>query len=171
MEGEIINKVANSSLKIFDLEEIYPSNPRLEVDIAQWLYQGFVLREKDFREALKQVDWSVYKDAFVGLYCSTDAILPGWAYMLLTSYLQPVAKRVFLGDKDHLEKSIYQELLLTLDYSTYIDLPVIIKGCSKKEIPEEAYVLATQQMMNYARSIMFGEACSAVPIFKKTFKK
>ncbi|TDS51834.1 DUF2480 family protein [Myroides indicus] len=171
MEGEIINKVANSSLKIFDLEEIYPSNPRLEVDIAQWLYQGFVLREKDFREALKQVDWSVYKDAFVGLYCSTDAILPGWAYMLLTSYLQPVAKRVFLGDKDHLEKSIYQELLLTLDYSSYIDLPVIIKGCSKKEIPEEAYVLATQQMMNYARSIMFGEACSAVPIFKKTFKK
>jgi hypothetical protein len=171
MEGEIINKVANSSLKIFDLEEIYPSNPRLEVDIAQWLYQGFVLREKDFREALKQVDWSVYKDAFVGLYCSTDAILPGWAYMLLTSYLQPVVKRVFLGDKDHLEKSIYQELLLTLDYSSYIDLPVIIKGCSKKEIPEEAYVLATQQMMNYARSIMFGEACSAVPIFKKTFKK
>lgn len=171
MEGEIVNKVANSSLKIFDLEELYPLNPRLEIDIAQWLYEGFVVREKDFREALKQVDWSVYKDAFVGLYCSTDAILPGWTYMLLTSYLQPIAKRIFLGDKQHLEKSIYQELLFAVDYSEYTDLPVIIKGCSKKEIPEEAYVLATQLMMNHARSIMFGEACSAVPIFKKTFKK
>lgn len=171
MEGEIVNKVANSSLKIFDLEELYPSNPRLEIDIAQWLYEGFVVREKDFREALKQVDWSVYKDAFVGLYCSTDAILPGWTYMLLTSYLQPIAKRIFLGNKQHLEKSIYQELLFAVDYSEYTDLPVIIKGCSKKEIPEEAYVLATQLMMNHARSIMFGEACSAVPIFKKISKK
>lgn len=167
MEGEIVNKVANSSLKVFDLEDLYPSNPRMEIDIAQWLYEGFVLREKDFREALKQVNWSAYKDAYVGLFCSTDAILPGWTYMLLTNYLQPIAKRIFLGDRQHLEKSIYQELLLGIDYSEYKDLPVIIKGCSKKEIPEEAYVLATQLMMNHARSIMFGEACSAVPIYKK----
>jgi len=89
MEGEIVNKVANSALKVFDLEDMYPTNPRMDVDIAQWLYEGFVLREKDFRAALKDVDWSIYQDAYVGLFCSTDAILPGWAYMLLTSHLQP----------------------------------------------------------------------------------
>jgi len=171
MEGEIVNKVANSALKVFDLEDLYPTNPRMEIDVAQWLYEGLVLREKDFRTALKEMDWSVYQDAYVGLYCSTDAILPGWAYMLLTSYLQPVAKRVFLGDKAHLEKSIYQELLFAIDYSEYQDLPVIIKGCSKKEIPDEAYVLVTQLMMNTARSVMFGEACSAVPVYKRLVKK
>ncbi|ALU25662.1 DUF2480 family protein [Myroides odoratimimus] len=171
MEGEIVNKVANSALKVFDLEELYPTNPRMDIDIAQWLYEGFVLREKEFRASLKEVDWSIYENAYVGLFCSTDAILPGWAYMLLTSHLQPVAKRIFLGDRAHLEKSIYQELLFSLNYSQYADLPVIIKGCSKKEIPEEAYVLATQLMMNHARSVMFGEACSAVPVYKRTIKK
>ncbi|MEC4115812.1 DUF2480 family protein [Myroides phaeus] len=171
MEGEIVNKVANSALVVFDLEDIYPTNPRMEIDIAQWLYEGFVLREKDFRAALKEVDWSIYQDAYVGLHCSTDAILPGWAYMVLTSHLQPVAKRVYLGDKHHLESSIFQELLFAIDYTQYADLPVIIKGCSKKEIPEEAYVLATQLMMNHARSVMFGEACSAVPVFKRAVKR
>lgn len=167
MEGEIVNKVANSALKIFDLEDLYPSNPRMQIDIAQWLYEGFVLREKDFRAALKEIDWSVYTNAYVGLFCSTDAIFPSWAYMLLTSYLQPVAKRVFLGDAQHLEKSIYQELLFSIDYTAYNNLPVIIKGCSKHDIPEEAYVLATQLLMPHARSIMFGEACSAVPVYKR----
>lgn len=167
MEGEIVNKVANSALKVFDLEDLYPTNPRMQIDIAQWLYEGFVLREKDFRLALKETDWSIYQDAYVGLFCSTDAIFPSWAYMLLTSYLQPVAKRVFLGDKQHIEKSIYQELLFSLDYSQYLNLPVIIKGCSKREIPEEAYILATQLIMPHARSVMFGEACSAVPVYKR----
>lgn len=171
MEGEIVNKVANSALKVFDMEDLYPTNPRMDIDISQWLYEGFVLREKDFRAALKEIDWLVYQDAYVGVYCSTDAILPGWAYMLLTSYLQPVAKRVFLGDKTALEKFIFQELLYTIDYSEYQDLPVIIKGCSKREIPEEAYILATQLMMQTARSVMFGEACSAVPIYKRSSKK
>ncbi|MBB1149192.1 MULTISPECIES: DUF2480 family protein [unclassified Myroides] len=171
MEGEIVNKVANSALVVFDLEDLYPENPRMEIDITQWLYEGLVLREKDFRAALKEVDWSRYQDAYVGLFCSTDAILPGWAYMLLTSYLQPFATRIFLGDKHHLEQSIYQELLFSIDYSQYQDLPVIIKGCSKKEIPDEAYVLVTQLMMNTARSVMFGEACSAVPVYKRLAKK
>ena len=167
MEGEIVNKVANSAIKVFDLEELFPQNPRMEVDLSPWLYAGFVLKEKEFRAVLKEVDWSIYQDAYVGLYCSTDAILPGWAFMLVTSHLQPFAKRVFLGDRDHLEASIFQELLFQIDYSVYEDLPVIVKGCSKKEIPEEAYVLATQLLMKHARSVMFGEACSAVPVFKK----
>ncbi len=170
MEKEIVNKVANSALKVFDLEDYYPSNPRLQIDISQWLYEGLVLREKEFRSILKDLDWSVYKDAFVGLYCSTDAILPQWAYMLVTSYLHGVSKEVFLGNKQELEKFIYQQIIDSLDFSSYQDLPVIIKGCSKLPIPEEAYVLATNKMCLYARSVMFGEACSAVPIFKRKTK-
>lgn len=167
MEGEIVNKVANSVLKVFDLEDYYPENPRMELDISQWLFHGFVLKEKEFRASLKDFDWAVYKDTFVALSCSTDAILPSWAFMLVSSYLQPIAKKVFLGDLDHLEASIYQDILSEIDYTVYENLPVIIKGCAKKPIPDEAYVLATKKLMPYARSIMFGEACSAVPIFKK----
>ncbi|WP_430614635.1 DUF2480 family protein [Flavobacterium sp. JP2137] len=167
MEGEIVNKVANSALMVFDMEDFYPTNPRLELDIAQWLYEGFILREKDFRAALKDFDWTVYTNAYVALYCSTDAILPAWAFMLVTSYLQPLSKQVFLGDKKHLESSLYQGLLDGIDYSIYDGKATIIKGCSKHDIPEEAYIIATQKLMKHARSVMFGEACSAVPIFKK----
>lgn len=167
MEGEIVNKVANSALMVFDMEDLYPSNPRLELDIAQWLYEGFILREKDFRASLKDFDWSVYSDAYVALNCSTDAILPAWAFMLVTSYLQPFSKMVFLGDKKALERAIFQDLLEQIDYSIYEGKATIIKGCSKHDIPEEAYVLSTQKLMKHARSVMFGEACSAVPIFKK----
>lgn len=167
MKDEIVNKVANSALKIFDLEDYYPNNPRMELDISQWLFHGFVLKEKEFRAALKDFDWSVYKDAYVALSCSTDAILPSWAFMLVSSYLEPFAVKVFLGDLEHLESSIYQDLLNELDYSEYENLLVIIKGCAKKPIPDEAYILATRKLMPYARSIMFGEACSAVPIFKR----
>lgn len=167
MKDEIVNKVANSALKIFDLEDYYPNNPRMELDISQWLFHGFVLKEKEFRAALKDFDWLVYKDAYVALSCSTDAILPSWAFMLVSSYLEPFAVKVFLGDLEHLESSIYQDILNELDYSEYENLPVIIKGCAKKPIPDEAYILATHKLMPYARSIMFGEACSAVPIYKK----
>ncbi len=167
MDGEIINKVANSALKVFDLEDYYSENPRMELDISQWLFHGFVLKEKEFRAALKDFDWVTFKDAYVALSCSTDAILPSWAFMLVSSYLQPIAKKVFLGDLNHLESSIYQDILNEIDYSVYDNLPVIIKGCAKKPIPDEAYVLATRKLMPHARSIMFGEACSAVPIFKK----
>lgn len=167
MDGEIVNKVANSALKVFDLEDYYPENPRMKLDISQWLFHGFVLKEKEFRATLKDFDWAIFKDAYVALSCSTDAILPSWAFMLVSSYLQPFAKKVFLGDLNHLEASIYQDILNDIDYSIYDNLPVIIKGCAKKPIPDEAYIIATRKLMPYARSIMFGEACSAVPIFKK----
>lgn len=170
MEGEIVNKVANSVLKVFELEDYYPDNARMEIDIAQWLYEGFVLREKEFRAYLNQYDWSTYKDAYVGLICSTDAILPQWAYMLVTSHLQGIAKQVFLGNIELVNQSIYQHILSNIDFSVYKDLPVIIKGCSKHAIPEQAYIDATQRMMVYARSVMFGEACSAVPIYKRRLK-
>lgn len=167
MEEKIINKVANSSLVVFDLEDYYPEEVRVSIDISQWLYEGFILREKEFRAALKDTDWSVYQNQLVALYCSTDAILPSWAFMLVSSFLQPVAKFVAQGSLHDLDKAYYQHIVETLDFSSYQDKPVIIKGCAHKPIPEEGYVMATQKMMNYARSIMFGEACSAVPVFKR----
>lgn len=167
MADEIVNKVAQSSLMVFDLEDYYPKNERVILDISQWLHAGFILKEKEFREALKNFDFEVYKDKLVALTCSTDAILPSWAFMLVSSYLQPLAKKVVQGSIHQLDMAFYEELISELDFSSYENKPVIIKGCAKKPIPEEAYVMATQKMMNYARSIMFGEACSAVPIFKK----
>lgn len=167
MADEIVNKVAQSSLMVFDLEDYYPKNERVILDISQWLHGGFILKEKEFREALKNFDFQQYQDKLVALTCSTDAILPSWAFMLVSSYLQPYAVKVFQGSIHQLDLAFYEELILKLDFSIYENKPVIIKGCSKKPIPEEAYVMATQKMMNYARSIMFGEACSAVPIFKK----
>src|SRR5690606_14585949 len=126
-----------------------------------------VLKEKEFRTQLKDFDFANFKDKFINLFCSTDAILPSWAFMLVASYLQPYAKFVVQGSKNDLLKSYYQQKIQLLDFSIYNDQPVIIKGCSKKQIPEEVYVLSINKMMLYAKSIMFGEACSAVPIFKR----
>ncbi|KGO92779.1 DUF2480 family protein [Flavobacterium subsaxonicum] len=164
---EIVNKVANSALQVFDLEDYYPEGERVALDISGWLLEGFVLREKDFRETLKNYDWSPYTGKFVALQCSTDAIVPAWAYMLVTTYLHPVAKKVIQGSVEQLNVLIYQEILDSLDYETYTGKPVIIKGCSRKPVPQEAYTLATQKLLPFARSIMFGEACSSVPLFKK----
>lgn len=164
---EIVNRVANSVLQVFDLEDYYPEGPRFSLDVSQWLYEGLVLREKDFREQLKNHNWETYKDGFVALSCSTDAIVPAWAFMLITAYLEPVAKNVFWGTIPQMEMGLYQEILQKLDYSSYQDKPVIIKGCSRKPVPQEVYVLATQKLIPVAKSIMFGEACSAVPVYKR----
>ncbi|MBA4152908.1 DUF2480 family protein [Flavobacterium sp.] len=164
---EIINKVANSALEVFDLEEYYPSGIRTEIDIAQWLEEGFLLKEKDFREALKNHDWSQYQNQFVAIFCSTEAILPAWATILVTVYLQPFAKKIILGKRSEIDTLLYLEILNQIDYSIYLNKPVILKGCSKRPVPESAYVLAVQHLQLFAKSIMFGEACSAVPLFKK----
>lgn len=167
MDGEIINKVANSALEVFDLEDYYPKGQRAELDISQWLLEGFLLREKDFREYLKNHDWAQYQDQYVAVFCSTDAIVPAWATILVTVYLSPFAKRVAYGRLEDLETSLYEAILPTLDYSKYEGKPVIIKGCSRKPVPMGAYLLATQKLQPFARSIMYGEACSAVPLYKK----
>lgn len=164
---EIINKVANSVLEVFDLEDYYPSGIRTQIDISQWLLEGFLLKEKDFREALKNHDWSQYENHYVAITCSTDAISPAWASILVTVYLSPFAKKVVLGKLPDLETALYQEILPTLDYVKYQDKPVILKGCSKKPVPESAYIMAIQKLQPFAKSIMYGEACSAVPLFKK----
>ncbi|MBN8640878.1 MAG: DUF2480 family protein [Flavobacteriales bacterium] len=164
---EIINRVANSTLEVFDLEDYYPNGIRTQIDISQWLFEGFLLKEKDFREALKNHDWSQYQNHFVAIHCSTDAIIPAWASILVTTHVSTFAQKVILGSVSDLESALYQEILLQLDYSNYQDKPVIIKGCSKKPVPESAYVLAAQYLQPYAKSIMYGEACSAVPLYKK----
>lgn len=165
---EIINKVANSSLEVFDLEDYYPQGIRTQIDISQWLLEGFLLKEKDFREALKQHDWTQYQNHFVAIHCTTDAILPAWASILVTTYVAPFAQKVVLGTINDLETALYQEILAEIDYTNYQDKPIILKGCSKKPVPESAYILAIQQLQKVARSVMYGEACSAVPLFKKS---
>lgn len=165
---EIINKVANSSLEVFDLEDYYPTETRTQIDIAQWLFEGILLKEKDFRDSLKNHDWSQYQNHLVAIYCSTDAILPAWASILVTIYVSPFAKKVVSGSLKDLETAVYQDILSNIDYSNYQDKPVILKGCSKKPVPESAYIMAIQELQKVARSVMYGEACSAVPLFKKS---
>jgi hypothetical protein len=167
---EIINKVANSALEVFDLEDYYPVGIRVKIDISQWLLEGFLLKEKDFREQLNNQDWSHYKDQYVAVFCGTDAIIPKWAIILVTMHLAPYAKKIINGSLEDLDSALYEEILPKLDYSTYQNKPVIIKGCSRKPVPMRAYVLAAQYLQPYARSIMYGEACSAVPLYKSQKK-
>jgi hypothetical protein len=167
MQDEIINKVANSALEVFDLEDYYTSGTRTQLDISQWLLEGFLLKEKDFRDALKNHDWKQYENHLVAINCSTDAIVPAWATILVTVYLAPFAKKVVMGTLSDLETALYQEIIPAIDFSQYRDKPVILKGCSKKPVPESAYIMAIQKLQPFAKSIMYGEACSAVPLFKK----
>ena len=167
---EIVNKVANSALEIFDLEDYYPNGIRSQVDISQWLLEGFLLKEKEFRAHLKNHDWSQYQDHYVAIFCSTDAIVPAWASILVSIQLAPFAKKIVNGSVEDIDTALYQEILPTIDYAVYQDKPVIIKGCSKKPVPMSAYVLAAQKLQPFARSIMYGEACSAVPLYKSAKK-
>lgn len=167
---EIINKVANSVLEVFDLEDYYPAGVRVQIDISQWLIEGFLLKEKDFREQLKNHDWSQYQDQYIAVLCSTDAIVPKWAMILITMHLAPFSKKIVNGNIEDLDASLYEEILPSINYAAYQDKPVIIKGCSKKPVPMRAYILASQYLQPYATSIMYGEACSAVPLYKKAKK-
>jgi len=143
---EIVNKVANSVLEVFDLEDYYPIGIRTQIDISQWLFEGFLLKEKDFREALKNHDWSQYQNHYVAIHCKTDAIIPAWASILVTTYAASFAKKVVLGTINDLNTVLYQEILNQLDYSKYQDKPLILKGCSKKPVPESAYIFAVQHL-------------------------
>ena len=149
------------------MEDYYPIGIRTQIDISQWLYEGFLLKEKDFREALKNHDWSQYQNHLVAIHCSTDAILPAWASILVTTHVSSFAQKVVLGTINDLETALYQEILSKIDYTQYQDKPIILKGCSKKPVPESAYIIAIQELQKVAKSVMYGEACSAVPLFKK----
>jgi len=164
---EIRNKVAESVLKVFDLEDYFPVKKILPLDISQWLFEGFILKEKEFRSELKDFNWSRFENTIVALHCSTEAILPAWAFLLVASHLNQAGAQTFLGNEREAIKSHYLKTIPQLDFSEYHQAPVILKGCSKKAVPEEAYILALECLQPVAKSIMYGEACSAVPLFKE----
>jgi len=167
MEQEIRNRVAESILETFNLEEFYPEGARVLFDIKDWLDQGFILKEKEFRAKVNSHNWEQYQDAYVALTCSSDAIVPTWAYMLITTKLNPYCKKVVLGTLDTLESIVFREVIQDLDLSAYTDKPVIVKGCSKKPVPDDAYLIITSRLQEVARSVMYGEACSSVPLYKR----
>ena len=167
VQDQIINKVAGSSLITFDLEQYFLPGDRVLFDIKDHLFQGLILREKDFRDFIKGHDWKQYQDKFVAIHCSVDAIVPTWAYMLLSIALQPYARRVVFGSVEELEVAIFQESLSRVNWSEFKDAKVVIKGCSKINVPVAVYVEVTTKLKPYVSSMMFGEPCSTVPLFKK----
>ena len=167
MADTIINRVAASALITFDLEKLYQIGIRQSIDLSQWLDQGFILKEKEFRARLKTHDWSAYQDQFIALHCSTEAILPAWASLLVTTHLQPYARKVVLGTLNDLEVQLYAQEIQLLDLSQYKDQPVIIKGCSEKTVPQDAYVQLIAKLQPVVKSLFYGEACSSVPLYKK----
>ena len=167
MNEEIVNRVANSKLVTIDLEEFYPEGNRISLDMKQWLFEGLILKEKDFRQKLKEHDWEQYQDAYVAIQCSSDAILPSWATLLVTTCLQPYAKFITSGNLNELESLIFSEVIQNINLVTYTDKPVIIKGCSEKNIPESAFVLLTQKVQKVAKSVMFG--AFVMKLLKKSY--
>ncbi len=164
---EIINRVEKSGIITLDLDTYYPAGPILEFDIKDWLWQGLVLREKEFRERLETFDWSIYQDSIVCIFCSADAIVPYWAYMLLAVKLEPVAKELVYGNQEQYLSLYYSKELQKLKPSDFEDKRIIIKGCGDKPVPVAAYVEITRLLSPVAKSIMYGEPCSTVPVFKR----
>jgi len=168
MSGEIKNKVAeNTNLITFNLEDYYVAGNRIQVDISQWLDQRFILREKEFRASLDNHDWEQYKGCYVAVHCSTDAIVPAWAFMLFVVKINPFVKKVVIGGLEALETSLYDKILSNLDLLPYEDKFVIIKGCSNKPVPQSAYLNITSKLISVAKSVMYGEACSSVPLYRR----
>lgn len=166
-EKEIVNRVSSSALVTFDLEEYYRSGDRVLIDIKDQLFQELILREKDFREYIKTHNWSQYKNKFVAIHCSVDAVVPTWAYMLFSIALEPYASKIIFGTLEDLEAQLFYDELLKVDWSLYRDAKVVIKGCSKVEVPVKAYVEVTNKLRSVATSLMFGEPCSTVPLYKR----
>jgi Protein of unknown function (DUF2480) len=167
MENEIVNRVAQSGLITIDLGEFYPHGARMVLDIKDQLFQGMILREKDFREFVKTHNWTQYQDAYVAVTCSADAIIPDWAWMLLSVSLAPFAKKIVFGNLELLETVLYNELLAQLDVEQYKDARVVVKGCGDKPVPLTAYVELTRRLQPVVKSLMYGEPCSTVPVYKQ----
>jgi hypothetical protein len=168
MDGVIINKVSESGLVTLDLEEYYPKEDIAVFDMKDHLFMGMILKEKEFRETMKSLNLGVYKGKNVALTCTADAIIPMWAYMLAASYLEPVANEVVFGDEEFLHKTIFLKNIAKINTADYTDKRVVIKGCGDLPVSETAYVAITSLLRPVAKSIMYGEPCSTVPIYKKT---
>ena len=167
MEEVFVNKVAESGIITLNLEEYYPTEETAVFDLKNFLFMELILKEKDYREALKNLNWSIYKNKNVAITCSADAVIPMWAYMLAATYLQPVAKEVIFGDEDFLHRTLFLKNLSKINTTEFADKRVVIKGCGDKNISETAYVEITKLLTPVAKSIMYGEPCSTVPIYKK----
>ncbi len=167
IDDQITNKVAGSSLITFDLEQYFQPGERVAIDIKDQLYQGLILREKDFRDFIKNHDWIQYQNKFVAINCSADAIIPTWAYMMITIALQPYARQIVFGTLEELQVAIFQKSISGIAWEQFKDAKVVVKGCSKVDVPVAIYVEVTNNLRPYVASMMFGEPCSTVPLFKK----
>jgi hypothetical protein len=163
----IENSVADSEIQVFNLADLWDERPITELDISAFLVEGLMLKEKPFREDVKEHNWSQYDGEHVALYCSTDAIVPTWGYMLIASKLKGVAASTTLGREDDLQREYYVAALNDVDWSSYEDRPVVIKGCGSDVVPEMAYARATQKLQDVARKLMYGEPCSSVPLWRR----
>ncbi|MEX1055856.1 MAG: DUF2480 family protein [Rhodothermales bacterium] len=167
----IINRVEESDIRLFNLEDLWDERPVVELDLEPFLYEGVIVREKDFREKVKLHDWTQYADKHVAVYCSADAIIPTWAFMLVTSRLHGTARSVALGRKEDLIRDHFVRALEQVDWSAYRDRPVVIKGCGSKLVPTNAYLLAIGKLQQVAGKLMYGEPCSSVPIWRRPAEK
>ncbi|MDQ6609244.1 MAG: DUF2480 family protein [Bacteroidota bacterium] len=167
MSEAIVNKVAGSGLISLDLEKYLPVGEMVAFDLKDYLFMGLILKEKDFREALKNIDWSVYQDKNVAITCSADAIIPVWAYMLVSSYLQPVASTIFTGTIEEMQKHLFLENINAINAAEFKDQRIVVKGCGEVPIGNFAYAEITRVLLPHTKSIMYGEPCSTVPIYKK----
>ena len=165
--SEIVNKVAQSGIITLDLEDLVPERIESHIDIFNQLFQGLILREKDFRAWVKENDWSLYTDHNVALFCSSDAVIPTWAYMLVSSALEPYTKQVYFTNPENLSTLVAERALTAINEEDYLDKRVVIKGCGKRAISNHAYVLLTTKLVRTAKTVMFGEPCSTVPVYKK----
>jgi hypothetical protein len=167
MADELINKVASSGLVTIDLEAYFPTEEIISFDLKPHLYKELILKEKEFRESLQKQDWSKYRDQVVAIFCSADAIIPAWAYMLIATYLQPFAEEIVIGEAKEVARKILLKRIDAINMADYLDKRVIVKGCGDLEIDASAYLEITKKLLPVAKTIMYGEACSNVPVYKK----
>jgi len=167
-KGEIVNKVKQSEkLVTVDLQQYYDETPIDELDLSKFLFEGLILKEKEFRNSLEEYDWSQHEGRYLTLYCSTNAIIAKWAYMLVAQKATPFVKDIFEGQKEDILHQLYVKKLDRIDWATFEDKFVLLKGCSDKPVPESVYLYATQKLLPHVGKLMYGEACSNVPVYRK----
>lgn len=167
MQDIIVNKVAQSGLITLDLETYYSTEEIISFDLKEYLFMELILKEKDFRDSMKAIDWTVYQDKIVALHCSADAIIPLWAYMLVTSLAEPYAKEIHQGSPDEIREQLFLNNISSIDSSEFTDKRVVVKGCADKKLPAAAYIEITKKLRPVVKTLMYGEPCSTVPVYKK----